>query len=779
MGHKLFGKKTRIFVYILLVLLILLSTILISILQINLGIWARVFIAPVSTLSFIVLGAIIEYYFEKYIKRREFYEFIWKRSDKITHWNLLKDRSRSILGFNNYFFHRNEIESKILENLEENRNIILIGPPLSGKSRMLLNILKKCKEEFIVIKPKFSNIKYEDFKIPKNLFNHKKRKILILDDIHKYLSYENFFHLFISFIEKEIQIIATCNSGKELDKVENNISISHYNFKNIEISPITKDTAQLIAKNAGISWMDTEFDGNIGSIFLPIKEMRKRYVDLSVKERALLASIKFAFLSGIFEENLMYSLKLIKKICAMEEIGIEYNQYEFRDYILKLKNLDFLRIKKEHIQIEEMYLIKIINKEMDSLSLHQYEILINHLLEEPFVVRKIGENLVNLGKNNVKIKDYTDLALVAYQKIESSFDSEFDKATLYDRYGTAYLNLAAIQDTANNCDMAINYFRKALKYRTKENSPIQYAGTQNGLGLSYYKLADLKDFKINSKLSKEAFAKALDIFTIDKSPIFYSHIQVNLSAIFIAIANMHKKQIYSILALEALFNSLLIADSEKLPFQFGMINRNLGSTYRIIGDAYPLEKAHYYNKSIECSTKALEFLDDKYSLLKISTKETIANTYCTIAEITLDYNEKLESYKRSKGMYDSIITQELEKQNPSKFHSILLNYTSTLISYMHNTNDLVRINEVIEKLNESLKFYKKERNKIASARIYYNLGRANHLCAQQSIVNFDYCQDAIKFYKKSLKILMKEGSKDKIKMVEKQLNFIYKLCNSS
>lgn len=709
---------------------------------------------------------------------KKIYSQIWKDSKSITSVEMLGlVRGSMKYSFKKYYYKR-EIDDIFKEKaIVSGNNILLIGPPLSGKSRLLYQWLITINEEIDILIPKYMDFELDNIVIPPH-FKDSSRKIVILDDIQKYVNYENFNRLFISFIEKEIQVIATCNSGMDLKRVENKISINQFNFHHIALSPITKDTAQMIAKQVHISWPNTEFDGNIGSIFLPLKEIRNRYNDLSLKEKAILTAIKYAFLSGIYEEDLTYSLKLIRKICSMEEIGIELSQFVFKELILKLEDLDFLTLKNTHIQIEDIYLIKIISEKMESLSLQQYEKLINHLLEVPFVVRKIGEQLVNLGKNNIKIKDYTDLALVAYQKIEPSFECEFEKATLYDRFGTAYLNLADIHNSVNFCEKAIKYFKKALRYRTLDNSPKQYAGTQNGLGISYQKLSSIKEFKINSKLSIQAFAEALRIFTLKESPIFYSYIQVNLSAIFNAIANLHKKQIYSFLALEALFNSLLVVKGDNLPYHYGMVNYNLGATYRIIGDSYN-NRAQYYKKSIECSNKALTFLDEKYSLLIFGVKETLANTYCCLAETTLDYNEKLELYNRSLTEFDSILTPELEKQNPRKYYSILFNNTTALISFMYYTNDLSRIIEVIEKLHKSLEFCKKEKDKILSAQIYYNLGRVNHLCVLQTPVNSDYCQDAIMYYKKSLKILKKEGAKNKIVMVENQLDIILKICNQN
>jgi tetratricopeptide (TPR) repeat protein len=51
--------------------------------------------------------------------------------------------------------------------------------------------------------------------------------------------------------------------------------------------------------------------------------------------------------------------------------------------------------------------------------------------------------------------------------------------------GTAYVRLAEVRDREGNLERAIAAYREALRFRTPETAPLEYATTQNNLGNAY------------------------------------------------------------------------------------------------------------------------------------------------------------------------------------------------------------------------------------------------------------------------------------------------------
>ena len=81
--------------------------------------------------------------------------------------------------------------------------------------------------------------------------------------------------------------------------------------------------------------------------------------------------------------------------------------------------------------------------------------------------------------------------------------------------------MADVKDKEINLEKAINSSKEALKIRTVESYPLDYAMTQNNLGNAYGDLADVKDKEINLEKAINAFQEALNIYTVEKYPLKY------------------------------------------------------------------------------------------------------------------------------------------------------------------------------------------------------------------------------------------------------------------
>jgi tetratricopeptide (TPR) repeat protein len=79
-----------------------------------------------------------------------------------------------------------------------------------------------------------------------------------------------------------------------------------------------------------------------------------------------------------------------------------------------------------------------------------------------------------------------------------------DYAQTQNNLGNAYRNLPT-GDRAANLEQAIQCYREALRFRTPEAAPLAYAQTQNNLGLVLQALGDLAG-------ARAAFERALQIF---------------------------------------------------------------------------------------------------------------------------------------------------------------------------------------------------------------------------------------------------------------------------
>lgn len=79
-----------------------------------------------------------------------------------------------------------------------------------------------------------------------------------------------------------------------------------------------------------------------------------------------------------------------------------------------------------------------------------------------------------------------------------------------------------------NIARAIRAYEEALRIRTIEKYPVEYAVTQNNLGTAYCCLAEASDREGNLSRAILAYEEALKIYTADEHPLFHNLIKLNL-----------------------------------------------------------------------------------------------------------------------------------------------------------------------------------------------------------------------------------------------------------
>ena len=102
---------------------------------------------------------------------KNYYSVIWKSSNKLKARELLGERP-----FEEYYYTRS-IDNQIQRSLERRRNIIIVGPPLSGKTRSFYNALKQLKTPVHLLVPR--SVPVQNFQFPKDFIFWKPQMIFI------------------------------------------------------------------------------------------------------------------------------------------------------------------------------------------------------------------------------------------------------------------------------------------------------------------------------------------------------------------------------------------------------------------------------------------------------------------------------------------------------------------------------------------------------------------------------------------------------------------------
>src|SRR5271157_649290 len=140
-------------------------------------------------------------------------------------------------------------------------------------------------------------------------------------------------------------------------------------------------------------------------------------------------------------------------------------------------------------------------------------------------------------------------------------------AALQNDLGNTYLALKN-GDRAENLRQAIEHYQLALRYRTRINVPLDFAGTQVNLGLAYKNLAASQDRAENLRKAIECYQQALTVYTPDDTPLRFDAAYNNLGTVYKSLAfcqerveNLHK-------ALDSFQQALIVYTPASAPLQF-------------------------------------------------------------------------------------------------------------------------------------------------------------------------------------------------------------------
>jgi len=181
-------------------------------------------------------------------------------------------------------------------------------------------------------------------------------------------------------------------------------------------------------------------------------------------------------------------------------------------------------------------------------------------------------------KHNVVMSiDCFEFAIKIYREIIKSIHPEESSHIYADiniKIGNIHVDIAEIVNKAENSRKAIIAYKEALKVRTFDRFPIDFAMTQNNLGNAYWVLAEVEDKAENCRKAIDAFNEALRVNTFDDYPMQYATTQNNLGTAYGVLAEVEDKAENCRKAIEAL-NEALRVYTEDYPVPHELVKKNL------------------------------------------------------------------------------------------------------------------------------------------------------------------------------------------------------------
>ena len=585
--------------------------------------------------------------FEKWKKDRAvFFKVAGKETTDLTPVDVMDIRGHEEFGYNPYYYKRSEIDNTILQNIKARKNTLILGRPLAGKTRAVLESLKSLGSDYFIYIPNLADIRPIDIKLPDGM-NALKRCILFLDDIDQFAAKQNFSLLLNTYVKERITIIATCRNGGEYDILRNRLEKKLEVFgQPIEIDDLPEEEAKTVAQEVEKD-VAGNFDGTIGSLFVSLDAMKDRFNKCSDDEKDILESTKRLYDADVYSGHKIFSLDDIKQIChALDDI--KWEKRKWKRLLESLERKSFLKIlDKDKIQIEEIYLQKNIPGSFDA----PYRLLeTSEVFKDNYLALfAIANHAFNIGDISLQKAEYEKTAIEIYKQclvLRPAKDHLEDYAAIQNNLGNALGALAEIENKAENSQKAISAYQEALKVRALIDFPMQYASTQTNLGIVFSTLAEVESKAENCRKAIEAFQEALKVRTLDDFPMQYAGTQNNLGNAYRMLGEVESKTENSRKAIEAYREALKVRTLDDFPMQYITTLNNLGTAYGTLAQVE--DKAENCRKAIIAYQESLKVrtLDD-FPMQYAMTQNNLGTAYGTLAQV----ENKVENCRKAIDAY--------------------------------------------------------------------------------------------------------------------------------
>lgn len=363
----------------------------------------------ISFISLLIPLIPISFLVHRRENHKNYFFVTWKLSKYLKPRDLLAGRP-----FDKYYEER-DFDRLIAKGLKERRNILIKGQSLAGKSRAIYESLKRSKEPFDILIPKYREYDPDTFLIPYRA-RFWRIGVVILDDLQRFVEQWGFEFLVQEVFKRGYIIVASSRTGKDFQLVEGKFVEQGFALNSlfedwqIEIPPIEEAKAKKVAETIEKDWEKISFDGTIGSIFMELAEMKSRFASTSNEEKAILRAIKKLYICGVFLERGIFPIDRIRRMISINDTVWDHSTEA-------LQSKEFIKVSKEGIRIEPAYIEEVITLFPETEPRKLCNELAKIFENDPLVLLIIGDRLRDTGQNDLDIANFVKDAIVLYRKV--------------------------------------------------------------------------------------------------------------------------------------------------------------------------------------------------------------------------------------------------------------------------------------------------------------------------------------------------------------------------
>ena len=221
----------------------------------------------------------------------------------------------------------------------------------------------------------------------------------------------------------------------------------------------------------------------------------------------------------------------------------------------------------------------------------------------------LADALMVLGDQSGKNK-YLEEAVAAYREAlkERTRDRvPLDWATTQNNLGNALARLGERESGTERLEEAVAAYREALKEWTRHRVPLYWAGTQNNLGIALRAFGERESGTERLEEAVAAFREALKERTRDRVPLYWAGTQNNLGNALAALGERESGTERLEEAVAAFREALAELTRDRVPLDWAGTQNNLGNALRALGERE--SGTERLEEAVAAYTAALEVFD--------------------------------------------------------------------------------------------------------------------------------------------------------------------------
>lgn len=680
-------------------------------------------------LSLSIVIPVVSYILKTRKEMRNYYSIIWKRSSALNAKDLMGERP-----YEEYYFER-EVDKFITDAVACRKNAILIGAPLSGKTRAVYNALKREGNSSVLV-PR--NVPMPAFSLPKEIIASR-NKIIFVDDLQYYVEKQEQFHLLFREAHKNnIPVIAACHSGKEFTKVKNKLTEHNLNIDIVfrdnvmEFEKLSSETGKQVAEKLGMTWDSVKFNGTIGSIFMRLSEMERRFDTSDTIEKTILRVLRNLYLSGIYDNNNLIRTAWIKK--AAQKYELEAKEFEWAGWLKSLEGKEFIKVMGSgRIWAEDAYLEYVVKPEAETPMYEVFENSIEIFSDDAEVLHLAGQKIYSFALDDAQFISYLKLAIKTFNlehdillketakpknNADENEELKLRLIKVKNDLGEAYWNLGQTQDTLGNSSKALEYYNEVLELVTKESDPYEYARLKMKIGDAHKLLTFVDNIEERSLKAIAAYNEALEIFTIETNPLDLAYTYNNLGSAYQLLTESQEPVANSKKALAAFSEARRVRDLTGYPKNEVFTKFNTANTYMYLAGYEDKEK------NLDEAVRLFEEYNDSAAAKKSARVASgVLNNMGYACMLRAGVKDKKANLQRALELFNQANEIRTKEEMPLDYTETMCNLGETYLFLSEIEDEEINLLKAKDTLEEALKTREIEKHPMTYSTIKFTLGK--------------------------------------------------------